>query len=280
MTTSGSNLLTSVMTELNSSMSASAQGPSGQNIPSPDYVPLAKDECEPEEEDYPLTQVLESEEDYPLTQEVNIVTEAKEEGPATPLTRFCGSGIDFSVPFNTGNKAATLGADPSTNMFQLEDPELIAEGAAQLVSARMAEVLCLPYGHRLVCLGRNGIRVTRGSNSYCLKPRKKGTRPKDDSITLADGDVVAFGAGPWAPHGYFFGTALACENPLRIQVFKRETLPVSVFKRKTGFQPTSPRLNVSTAFTAESKSIFMSNSTSFFFSQGTLLCMLKRLILT
>jgi hypothetical protein len=81
---------------------------------------------------------------------------------------------------------------------------------------------------------------------------------------------MVFTLSAWAPHGYFFGTALACENPLRIQVFKRETLTVPVFKRKTGFQPTSPRLNISTAFTAESKSIFMSNSTSFFFSQGTL----------
>jgi len=100
------------------------------------------------------------------------------------------------VPFNTGNEAATMGANPAMNMFILEDPELKAKGAAQLVSARMAEVLCMPYGHRLVCLGQNGIRVTRGSKfSVCLKARAKGTKPKEDSITLVDGDVVAFGAG-------------------------------------------------------------------------------------
>ena len=69
-------------------------------------------------------------------------------------------------------------------------------------------------------------------------------------------------------HGYFFGTALASGNLLRIPVFSGRPLTVPVFSGKTGFQPTSPRLNISTAFTAPSRSIFMSNSTSFFFQKG------------
>jgi hypothetical protein len=50
-------------------------------------------------------------------------------------------------------------------------------------------------------------------------------------VNSQSGRLADFGDDdrPWAPHGYFFGTALACENPLRIKVFKPKTLTAPVF---------------------------------------------------